>query len=100
MARTGTGWVCTFEDGRVQDEQILDYSPQTYSYRYVIDRAPRPVRDNTGTFTVEDADGRARVIWESSFVARDPAMAAQLAERLEPYLPMVLANLKQLVENP
>jgi carbon monoxide dehydrogenase subunit G len=99
VARTGTGRVCTFDDGHVQDEQILDYSPQTYSYTYVIDGAPLPVRDNTGTFTVEDADGQARVIWESSFAALDPAMAAQLAEMWEPYLPMVLANLKRLVES-
>ena len=99
VTRTDTGRVCTFDDGHVQDEQILDYSPQTCSYRYVIDGAPLPVRDNTGAFTVEDADGQARVIWESSFIALDPAMAAQLAEMWEPYLPMVLANLKRLVES-
>ena len=52
-----------------------------------------------GAFTVEDADGQARVVWECSFVALDPAMAANLAEMWEPYLPMVLANLKKLVEN-
>jgi len=99
VTRTETGRVCTFDDGHIQDEQILDYSPQTYSYRYVINGAPLPVRDNTGTFTVEDADGQARVIWESSFVALDPATAAGLAEMWEPYLPMVLANLKRLVES-
>ena len=99
VTRTDTGRVCTFDDGHVQDEQILDYSPQTHSYRYVIDGAPLPVRDNTGTFTVEDAGGQARVIWESSFVALDPAMEAKLAKMWEPYLPMVLANLKKLVEN-
>jgi uncharacterized protein YndB with AHSA1/START domain len=100
VRRTDTGRLCTFDDGHVQDEQILDYSPQTYSYRYLIDGTPMPVRDNTGTFTIEDAeDGQARVVWESSFVALDPAMAAQLAEMWEPYLPMVLANLKKLVES-
>jgi uncharacterized protein YndB with AHSA1/START domain len=99
VTRTDTGRVCTFDDGHVQDEQILDYSPQTYSFRYVIDGAPLPVRDNTGAFTVANADGQAQVIWESSFVALDPAMAAQLAEMWEPYLPMVLANLKRLVES-
>ncbi len=98
VTRTDTGRMCTFDDGHVQNEQILDYSPQTYSYRYVIDGAPLPVRDNTGAFTVEDAGGQARVVWESSFTALDPAMAAPLAEMWEPYLPMVLANLKQLVE--
>ena len=99
MARTDTGRVCTFDDGHVQDEQILDYSPPTYSYRYIIDGAPLPVRDNTGSFTIEDADGHAQVIWESSFAALDPAMSAQLAEMWEPYLPLVLANLKKVVES-
>ena len=97
--RTGTGRMCTFDDGHVQDEQILDYSPQTYSYRYVIGGAPLPVHDNTGSFTVEQADGHARVVWESSFAALDPAMSAQLAETWEPYLPLVLANLKKVVES-
>jgi carbon monoxide dehydrogenase subunit G len=99
VTRTDTGRVCTFDDGHVQDEQILDYSPQSHSYRYVIDGAPLPVRDNTGTFTVEAADGQSRVVWESSFVALDPTMAKQLAETWEPYLPMVLANLKRLAES-
>jgi carbon monoxide dehydrogenase subunit G len=99
VTRTGTGRVCTFDDGHVQDEQILDYSPQTRSYRYTIEGAPLPVRDNTGTFRVEDAGGHARVVWESSFVALDPSASAQLAEMWEPYLPVVLANLKKLVED-
>ena len=76
VTRTDTGRVCTFADGHTQDEQILDYSPAGRSYRYVIDGAPLPVRDNTGGFAVEDAGGGARVVWESSFAALDPAMAA------------------------
>jgi hypothetical protein len=57
------------------------------------------VTDNTGTFAVEDVDGQARVIWQSSFTAIDPAMESQLAQMWEPYLPLVLANLKKLVES-
>jgi hypothetical protein len=38
------------------------------------------------------------VAWESSFEPVDPAMESQLAEMWEPYLPMVLANLKRLIE--
>ncbi len=99
VTRTDAGRVCTFDDGHVQDEQILDYSPQTRSYRYVIEGAPLPVRDNTGTFRVEDAGGHARVVWESSFVALDPSASTRLAQMWEPYLPVVLANLKKLVED-
>lgn len=90
--------VCFFEDGHRQDEQILDYSPTTRSYRYVIKGAPLPVTDNTGTFTVQAANGQARVVWESSFQALDPAMEQQLSEMWEPYLPITLVNLKRLIE--
>jgi len=92
--------VCTFEDGHTQDEQILDYSPQNRSYRYLIEGAPLPVTDNSGSFTVEDVNGQARVVWESSFELLDPTIGEQLAEMWEPYLPMTLANLKQVVETP
>ncbi|MBI1758653.1 MAG: SRPBCC family protein [Actinobacteria bacterium] len=99
VERTDTGRTCTFDDGHTQQEEILDYSPQTRSFRYIIDGAPLPVRDNTGTFAVQDRAGQARVVWESSFTALDPATESQLAQMWEPYLPMVLANLQSLVEN-
>jgi hypothetical protein len=41
----------------------------------------------------------SRVVWESSFVALDPAMESPLAEMWEPYLPIVLSNLKRLIED-
>jgi uncharacterized protein YndB with AHSA1/START domain len=99
VARTESGRVCTRDDGFVLNEQILDYSTETMSYRYVIDGSPLPVRDNTGSFAVEDADGQARVVWESSFVPLDPAMEAKVVEMWEPFLPLVLGNLKKLVES-
>lgn len=98
VTRTDSGRVCTFADGHVQDERILDYSAHTRSYRYIIEGAPLPVRENTGSFTIEDAEGKARVVWESSFVADEPHMEQQLAQMWQPYLPTVLANLKNLVE--
>jgi uncharacterized protein YndB with AHSA1/START domain len=98
VARTEAGRVCTFADGNVLDEQILDYSPQTRSYRYIIDGAPMPVRDNTGRFAVEDVDGGARVVWESSFVPLDPATADEVSRMWEPFPPVVLGNLKSVVE--
>jgi carbon monoxide dehydrogenase subunit G len=90
--------VCTFTDGHVQREQISDYSPTARSYHYRIEGAPLPVTDNVGSFTVQHEDGTTRVVWESSFRPLDPAMAEQLAEMWQPYLPMVLGNLKKLVE--
>ncbi len=99
VVRTDDGRACTFEDGRVQQEKILDYSPEARSYRYVIDGAPLPVKDNTGKFSVHDASGHARVVWESSFVALDPSTESEVAQMWEPYLPAILGNLKALVEN-
>jgi carbon monoxide dehydrogenase subunit G len=98
VAVEGMSRVCGFEDGHSQNEQILDYSPETRSYRYLIEGAPLPVADNTGTFRVEAADGRARVVWESSFRALNPSEESELAEMWEPYLPMVLAKLKSVVD--
>jgi uncharacterized protein YndB with AHSA1/START domain len=90
--------VCTFEDGHRQDEEILDYSPSARSYRYRIDGAPLPVTDNAGSFAVHQVDGVTRVVWEASFKPLEPAMSEQLAQMWQPYLPMVLSNLKKLVE--
>jgi carbon monoxide dehydrogenase subunit G len=94
----GMSRVCTFVDGHSQHEHIQEYSPRTRSYRYLIEGAPLPVTDNRGRFTIEAANGKSRVDWESSFEPADPAKETQLAEMWEPYLPMVLANLKRLIE--
>lgn len=98
VTRTDYGRVCVFEDGHSQREQILDYDAAARSYRYVIEGAPLPVSENTGSFTVEQHGDGARVVWRSSFTPLDPAAGAQLAALWEPFLPMVLANLKKLVQ--
>jgi uncharacterized protein YndB with AHSA1/START domain len=98
VAVDGMHRCCTFADGHRQDEEILDYSPGARSYRYRIEGAPLPVRDNVGSFAVQESDGMTRVIWESSFEPLEPATTDQLAQMWRPYLPMVLGNLKTLVE--
>ncbi len=94
----GMSRVCVFEDGHVQTEQIVDYSADARSYRYSIEGAPLPVTDNVGTFAIEPAGAHARVVWESSFRAVAPAAEDDLAQMWEPYLPVVLTNLKRVVE--
>ncbi len=91
---------CTFADGHTQHEEILDYSPATRSYRYVIDGG-LPVTDNQGRFAVEPSQterGGARIIWESSFAALDPAREDELSRMWAGMLRSVLGNLKTLVE--
>jgi carbon monoxide dehydrogenase subunit G len=98
VTRTEKGRSCTFADGRVQEEQILEYSAKDRSYRYAIDGIPVPDCDSTGRFAVEAVEGHARVVWESSLVPADPGMAEQVTKMWEPYLPVILGNLKHLVE--
>jgi hypothetical protein len=91
---------CTFADGHTQREEIFDYSPATRSYRYVIDGG-LPVTDNRGRFAVQPSQierGGARIVWESSFVALDPAREDELSRMWAGMLPSVLGNLKALVE--
>jgi carbon monoxide dehydrogenase subunit G len=99
VAVDGMTRACTFEDGHTQNEQILEYSSSARSYRYRIEGAPLPVTDNIGSFAVRPGDGSTLVVWESSFQPLDPEMAEQLAQMWQPYLPMVLGNLKNLVES-
>ena len=89
--------VCTFADGHTQDEAILDYSPATRSYRYTIDGG-LPVADNRGRFAVEPAGNGARIVWESSFVALDPAAEAEVSRLWAGMLPVVLGNLRTVIE--
>lgn len=98
VAVAGHQRVCTFEDGHTQTEQILDYSTTDRSFRYRIDGAPLPVTDNVGSFAVLSTEQASLVTWESSFEPVDPAAADQLSGMWEPFLPMVLANLKSVVE--
>ena len=91
--------VCTFEDGHTQNEQILNYSPSARSYRYQIYGAPLPVTDNIGSFAVHRGDSSTVVVWESSFQPLDSATADQLAQIWQPFLPIVLGNLKNLIES-
>jgi len=90
--------VCTFADGHTQHEAILDYAPSTRSYRYTIDGG-LPVTDNRGRFAVEPTPRGAMIVWQSSFQARDPAAEGELSRVWAGMLPVVLGNLKTLIED-
>ena len=89
--------VCTFADGHTQHEAILDYSPASRSYRYTIDGG-LPVADNRGRFVVQPAGSGARIVWESSFVVLDPAAEAEVSRLWAGMLPIVLGNLRTVIE--
>src|SRR5947209_10302786 len=88
--------LCTFADGHTQTERISEYEPANRSFRYAIEGG-LPVRDNVGRISVEPAGDGARVVWEASFEALDPATADQLAAMWRGALPMVLGKLAALL---
>ena len=90
--------VCTFANGHTQHEAILDYAPATRSYRYTINGG-LPVTDNRGRFAVEPTPHGAMIVWESSFRAVDPAAEDELSRMWAGMLPIVLGNLKTLIED-
>jgi hypothetical protein len=89
--------VCTFANGHTQHEAILECAPAPRSYRYTIDGG-LPVIDNRGRFAVEPTPRGAKIVWESSFRALDPAAEEELGRLWAGMLPTVLGNLKTLIE--
>jgi len=90
--------VCAFAEGHTQHEAILDYAPATRSYRYTI-HGGLPVTDNRGRFAIEPTPHGAMIVWESSLQARDPAAEDELSRMWAGMLPIVLGNLKTLIED-
>ena len=94
----GSTRVCAMQDGSEIREEIADYSPERRSYTYRHLQVPLPVRDSSGTFTVE-ADGRGAVVTlEASFEALDPAMESQLETMFGGALEQALESLRRRVE--
>jgi hypothetical protein len=73
------------------------HPPATRSYRYSIDGG-LPVADNQGRIAVEPTPRGATIVWESSFRALDPAAEAEVGRLWVGMLPVVLGNLKALIE--
>jgi hypothetical protein len=72
--------------------------PATRSYHYTIDGG-LPVADNQGRFAVQPTPHGATMMWESSFRALDPAAEAKSAGCRRGMLPVMLGNLKTLIEH-
>jgi hypothetical protein len=53
-----------------------------------------------GRFAVEPTPRGAKIVWESSFRALDPAAEEELGRLWAGMLPTVLGNLKNLIEQP
>lgn len=89
--------LCTFADGHVQEERILDYSPGARSYRYEVVSGV-PMRNARGRFAVETRGAGSAVVWDSAFEAPDATSAAGLERAWEGALEAVLAALGRAIE--
>lgn len=84
--------ICTFADGHVQHERILDHSDERRSYRYVIESGV-PFRNARGRFTVVPRGAGSAVLWDSEFDA-DAASEAGLRDMWNGATAMVLEALR------
>jgi uncharacterized protein YndB with AHSA1/START domain len=94
----GSTRVCTTADGFEIREEISDFAPETRSYRYRHLAIPLPVKNSSGSFTVEPRNHGAQVVLESEFEVLDGAEEAQVAQMFEGALEQSLQSLKRRVE--
>jgi uncharacterized protein YndB with AHSA1/START domain len=91
--------ICSTADGHEIREEISDYSPETYSYRYRHLEVPLPVRSSTGTFAVHaGAGGSAVVVLDAELDALDAAMEPDLERMFGDALGQALESLRRRVE--
>ena len=91
--------VCRMADGSDVREEISDYSPERRTYRYRHLEIPLPVRESSGTFAVEPADGGAVVVLESEFEPLEPAAGGDVEAMFDGALKQSLESLRQRVEH-
>jgi uncharacterized protein YndB with AHSA1/START domain len=95
----GSTRVCTMADGSEVREEISDYSSERRTFRYRHLQVPLPVKDSSGTFSVEPAgEGGAVVALESEFEPLDPATEPDVRAMFDGALKQSLASLRRRVE--
>ena len=90
--------VCTFGDGHVQYEEIIEYSNERRSYRYSIEGSPG-MKNNRGRFAVEAAGQGSMVLWDAEFDIVDPDQESQIVTMWGEATRTVLASLRRLIED-
>lgn len=90
--------ICTFANGTVQHEKIINYSGGSRSYSYEIESGPLPVRNSQGKFAVKAKDGSAEIDWAHEFEALDPAQEQQVAAMWEKAMDQTAESLRKLVD--
>ena len=93
----GSTRICTTAGGFEIREEISDYAPATRSYRYRHLAIPLPVKNSSGSFTVEPRNGGAEIVLEAQFEALENVDEAQVGEMFGAALEQSLHSLKRRV---
>ena len=94
----GSTRICTTVDGFEIREEISDYAPESYSYGYRHLAVPLPIKNSSGSFTVEARNGSTEVVLEAQFEALDATQEAEVGQMFGGALEQSLAALKRRVE--
>lgn len=79
----GNRRVCTFADGRVQNETIESIDDDTRSYAYSVDVTDTPMARNEGKFRVDEMDdGSSMVRWTVALEFAAPETREQILPML------------------
>jgi uncharacterized protein YndB with AHSA1/START domain len=90
--------ICTTVDGFEIREEISDYVPERRTYRYRHLALPLPVKNSSGSFSVEPRNGEAQVVLECQFEALESEQEAEVGPMFEGALEQSLESLKRRVE--
>jgi uncharacterized protein YndB with AHSA1/START domain len=91
--------ICSMADGSTIREEISGYSSERHTYAYRHLEVPLPVRDSSGTFTVEPERGGALVVLDVRYEPLDPEAAPELEAMFGGALEQALEALRRRVED-
>ncbi len=89
--------VCTFADGHVQHEEIIDYSNEKRSYSYFNEGVPG-IENNRGSFSVRREGERSAIVWQSEFELINPAQEAEMTQMWKGATTQIGESLRKLIE--
>ncbi len=89
--------ICTFADGHIQHEEIIEYSSEKRSYSYTIERLQR-IKNNRGTFAVKQYGDGSVIMWESEFDIINSALEAEMTQMWKGATAQIAESLRRLVE--
>ncbi len=90
--------ICSFDDGTVLHENIIDYSNKKRSYHYNVSGLPMPVQNYHGRFAVEGGGKGSVIIWDAEFEMLDPSKEAEVTRMFDEVYKQCLESLREQIE--